>query len=148
MKKTDEIETVRAIVKSCVYGCLATCENGQPRVRPVSTFMNDDLSFFVAAFSKSRKVNQLTNNPKVELCFVDAHHRQVRVSGVARIVNSVEEKARLMKSYLDPKMWEQFLSGPADPNFSLFKIEPDQVEWMAEERIKYHRVDLGLVDKK
>ena len=53
-----------------------------------------------------------------------------------------------MKSYLDPRYVDNFSAAPADPNFSLFKIQPYQVEWMAEERIKYHRVDLGLVDKK
>jgi len=144
MAEIKDIQKVKEIVKSCIFASLATSDKGQPRVRPVSVFMVDDLSFLVATFAKTRKVAQLLGNPKVELCFVDANHRQVRVAGIASAVDSIEEKDRLMQKYLDPKMWQRFFKGPEDPNFILFKIAPRQVEWMEQEQIQYHQVELTV----
>jgi general stress protein 26 len=143
MVESKDMPKAKEIVKSCIYASLATCDNGQPRVRPVSVFMVDKMSFLLATFSGSRKSVQMRHNPKVELCFVDSHHRQVRVAGTASLVNSVEEKGRLMKEYLDPAMWGSFFKGPEDPNFALFRIVPEQVEWMEQGQIKYNSVDLG-----
>jgi len=141
-KEPGDLAKARAIINSCAYASLATCEGDQPRVRPVSVFSCDDGSFLVATVTKTRKVEQLKNNPKVELCFVDDRHRQVRIQGRAELVESIEEKGRLMKQYLSAAMWSQYFKGPDDPLFALYRIRPEHMEWMDSGQIFYRPVDL------
>ena len=142
MAESEDIKKVKEIIKSCAFACLATCDKGQPRVRPVSVFPCDDGTFLVATVTKTRKVAHIQANPKVELCYVDSGHRQVRIEGNAMVVDSIEEKGRLMKQYLNPQMWKGFFKGPDDPLFALYRIQPRKIEWMESGQVSYRSVDL------
>ena len=103
-------ETIVRIIKSCVYGDLATiCPvANSPRVRPVCAFLQDDLSLLIPSHSETRKIAELRANPKVEVCFVDAEHWQVRVAGTAEEVKDAAVKKELMETTLSPQLWHGF----------------------------------------
>src|SRR6476659_8015238 len=65
---------------------LATIDGDQPRVRPVSPVKSDGFTIHVANLRMYAKTVQIAANPKVELCYMDGAHNQVRISGVAEIV--------------------------------------------------------------
>ncbi len=142
------LEAVRRIIKSCVYGQLATvsADGTAPRVRPVCAFLQDDFSILVPSHKDTSKIEEIENNPNVELCFVDNEHWQVRLKGKAELVESIEEKERLMETTLSPKLWRGFFSeGPEDERYILYRVKPDSAVWMKEWELKYRTVDLSEV---
>ena len=138
-------ETIVRIIKSCVYGDLASIcpvENS-PRVRPVCAFLQDDLSILIPSHSETRKIAELKANPKVEICFVDSEHWQVRVSGTAEEVSDAAVKKTLIETTLSPQLWRGFFTGrETDERFVLYRILPKSFEWMKEWELSYRRVEL------
>ena len=105
-------------------------------------FLQDDGSILVAAFAGSRKMKEIEANPRVELCFVDGRHWQVRAPGKAELVTDVGVKAALMEHELTPKMWKEYLSGPDDPRFGLIRIVPERFERSKSGEVTYHVLQL------
>lgn len=137
-------ETIRRIIRGCVYGNLATigADGVSPRVRPVCAFLEDDLSILVPTHTRTRKVEELRRNPRVEIVFVDAEHWQVRVAGKAETVRDTAVKKRLMETTLTPKLWRGFFpEGETDERFLLYRIVPESFEWMKEWELDYRSVD-------
>ena len=97
-------ETITRIIKSCVYGDLATisADGKSPSVRPVCAFLQDDLTILVPTHIKTRKIAEIEAHPEVEICFVDKEHWQVRARGAAEVVEDLDVKKRLMETTLDP----------------------------------------------
>src|SRR6202171_5652590 len=75
-----------AVVQADRFPYLATVDGDQPRVRPVSPVKTEGFTVYVANLRSYHKTEEIEANPKVELCYLDDHHDQVRVSGVAEIV--------------------------------------------------------------
>src|SRR3984893_10160053 len=75
-----------AVVKADRFPHLASMDGDQPRVRPVSPVRTDDFTVYVANLRSYHKTVELAANPKVELCYLDDHHDQVRLTGVAEVV--------------------------------------------------------------
>ena len=139
-------ETIQRIIKGCVYGNLATvgADGRSPRVRPVCAFLEDDLSILVPSHTATRKIEELRKNARVEICFVDAEHWQVRVAGTAEVVEDLAVKKNLMETTLDPRLWRGFFpDGEKDARFILYRIVPESFEWMKEWELKYRRVEVG-----
>ena len=128
-----------AVLKAAKIPCLATVENDQPRLRPVSPVLIDGFTVYVANLRYYGKTNQIAENPKVELCYLDGVHNQVRITGVASILEDSElfdeiwENNPLLKHYLGSKN---------NPDLIIYKIEPLQVRFMQEWALKYHEVPL------
>ena len=138
-------ETIVRIIKSCVYGDLATIcpTENSPRVRPVCAFLQDDLSILIPSHTETRKIAELEANPRVEICFVDAEHWQVRVAGTAVVVEDASVKKELIETTLSPQLWHGFFpDAEADERFVLYRIEPKSFEWMKEWEMSYRRVEL------
>jgi general stress protein 26 len=138
-------DTITRIIRSCVYGNLATvsADGESPRVRPVCAFLQDDLTILVPSHTATRKIAEIERNPHVEICFVDAEHWQVRVAGRAEMVNDPAVKKRLMETTLSPKLWRGFFpEGESDERFVLYRIRPRSFEWMREWELKYRRVEV------
>ena len=138
--------TITRIIKSCVYGDLATvsADGTRPCVRPVCAFLQDDLTILVPSHSQTRKIDEIANNANVEICFVDAEHWQVRAAGTAELVDDESVKRRLIETTLSPQLWRGFFpDGERDERFVLYRIRPSSFEWMKEWELKYRRVDLS-----
>ena len=139
-------ETITRIIKSCVYGDLATitADGKAPRVRPVCAFLQDDLSILIPSHSQTRKIEEIAANPEVEICFVDKDHWQVRAAGRAELVEDLELKKHLMETTLAPKLWRGFFpGGEGDERYVLYRVRPRSFEWMKEWELKYRRVELS-----
>src|SRR5204862_1954263 len=82
----------RAVVQAGRFPYLATIDGDQPRVRPVSPVRTEGFTIYVANLRSYHKTVEIAANPKVELCYLDDHHNQVRLTGLAEIV---QERALL-----------------------------------------------------
>ncbi len=138
--------TITRIIKSCVYGDLATisADGTRPSVRPVCAFLQEDMTILVPSHSQTRKIAEIANNPNVEICFVDKEHWQVRAAGTAELVEDKSAKKTLIETTLNPKLWHGFFpEGEHDERFVRYRIHPESFEWMKEWELKYRRVDLS-----
>ena len=130
MNPPDEQKIVSIMKDNYLYANLATCDGAQPRVRIVSPVVEDDMSIWVTTRSTSRKINQLRENPKICLAFVEPPEgdKSVTVIGEAQIIPDLEKRRRTWK--LAPfDLYEHFPDGPDSDDFCLLKIIPKQIEW-------------------
>ena len=74
------------VIRADKFPVLATMDDDQPRVRPVSPVRTDGFTVFVANLRQYHKTNEIAANPKVELCYVDDKHNQLRITGFAEIL--------------------------------------------------------------
>src|SRR5271157_1066691 len=77
---------------------LATVEGDQPRLRPIAPVRTDGFTVFVANLRSYGKTGEIEANPRVELCYLDGHHDQVRITGIAEIVNDPALKEEIWNS--------------------------------------------------
>src|SRR5437016_14563943 len=83
----EEVATrARAVIQADRFPYLATIDGDQPRVRPVSPVRTDGFVVYVANLRGYHKTIEIESNPRVELCYLDDHHDQVRLTGVAEVV--------------------------------------------------------------
>ena len=76
------VELALAVVQNDRFPYLASIDGDQPRVRPVSPVRTDDFTVYVANLRAYHKTVEIAANPKVELCYLDAHHGDDRVQRV------------------------------------------------------------------
>jgi general stress protein 26 len=129
-----------ATMKSARFPMLASDDAGQPRLRPVSPVKTEGFTVWVANLRGYHKTGEIAANPKVELCYLDADHHQVRITGIAAIetdrelLTAIWEKNPLLRSYLGT---------PDNPELIVYRIDPNQVRYMREWALEYHMVDPG-----
>ncbi|MCJ7575857.1 MAG: pyridoxamine 5'-phosphate oxidase family protein [Dehalococcoidia bacterium] len=128
---TPEEERIVSIMKAnCLHAYLATCNGDQPRVRPVSPIVEDDMSIWVTTYGTSRKVKQLRENPRICLAFVEQPNgdKAAIVIGEAKIVRDMKEKKRVWRlATFD--LHEHFSDGPESDEFCLLKVMARRIEW-------------------
>jgi general stress protein 26 len=130
MSSTDKQKIVEIMKKACLHTYLATADGDQPRVRPVSPIVEEDMSIWVTTFGNSRKVKQIKQNPKICLAFVEQPNgdRAAIVVGEAEIIPDMEQKKRVWKlATFD--LSQYFTKGPESEEFCLLKIIPQKIEW-------------------
>lgn len=113
-------------------------EENKPRVRPVSPVrVDDDFTVFVANLASYHKTAEIAANPAVELAYLSADHDQVRITGTAvvetdtEVIEEIWQKNPLLK---------QYLGSPENPEFILYRIDPERVRFMREWALDYHEV--------
>src|SRR5881409_3867694 len=80
------VELAQAVIQADRFPYLATMDGDQPRLRPVSPVRTDGFTIYVANLRSYHKTAEIAANPKVELCYLDDQHDQVRLTGVAERV--------------------------------------------------------------
>ncbi len=128
---TSDKEKIVAIMKAnASFAFLATSDGDQPRVRPVSPIVEDDLSVWVTTFCSSRKVKQIKENPKACLSFVEhpQGNKAVTVIGKCEMVPDMEEKKRIWE-LADFDLSKHFPEGPEAKEYCLLKVLIDKIEW-------------------
>jgi len=130
MNSSDKQKIVDIMKQTNLFAFLATCDSGQPRVRPVAPIVEDDMSLWVATSAKSRKVKQIKQNPKISLVFVRHPNgeKAATVIGEAEIVADMEKKKRVwgLAPY-DPS--QHFPEGPESEDCCVLKINIKKIEW-------------------
>ena len=133
-------ELARAIVTSDHAPLLATIDGDQPRLRPVSPLKVDGFNIYVGNLRQYHKTVEIEANPKVEMCFMDEKHNQVRLTGTAEIVT---DEAILKEIWDSSALLRQFLRTPDNPAFILYRVVPVKVRYMQEWALEYFDVPLG-----
>ena len=129
------IEKVREIISDAGLGDLATCVDGQPRVRPMSVVVMDGLRLWSSTYRQSGKVKEFEENNRVEICFTDKKKVQVRIEGIVDISGGPDKKKKLLE--LNPKVRGHF-PDESDPNFVHIEIVPTLIRWTEPGFGEYH----------
>lgn len=137
--KLESIEDVWRRFKDFQHVCLATIEDDQPKVRPV-TLIYFDKKFWITTGTRSAKVKQIQRNPKVELCLLFKEGDEdccIRVTGRAKIAKNKETKARIAK-HCDffSEHWESV----DDPNYTLLEVHPAEIEYVAPDKTVHMKI--------
>src|ERR1700730_8769156 len=132
------VELALAVVRSDRFPDLATIDGDQPRVRPVSPVRSDGFTVYVANLRAYHKTQEIAGNPKVELCYLDDHHDQVRITGLAE---EVVERPLLQQIWDSNPLLRQYLGSLDNPQLIVYRIRPTRVRYMKEWALEYHEVD-------
>jgi general stress protein 26 len=128
-----------AVVGADRFPTLATIDGDQPRVRPVSPVRTDGFTVYVANLRAYHKTVELAANPKVELCYLDDKHDQVRITGVAEIVT---ERPLLQEIWDSNPLLRQYLGSLDNPALIVYRVLPERVRFMREWALDYLEVPL------
>jgi general stress protein 26 len=132
-------ELALAVVLADRFPTLATMDGDQPRVRPVSPVRTDGFTVYVANLRAYHKTVELAVNPKVELCYLDDKHDQVRITGVAEIVT---ERPLLQEIWDSNPLLRQYLGSLDNPALIVYRVLPKRVRLMREWALEYLEVPL------
>jgi general stress protein 26 len=134
------IELARAVVRADRFPYLATIDGDQPRLRPVSPVRTDGFTVYVANLRSYHKTAEIAANPKVELCYLDDHHDQVRITGIAEVVT---DRAVLQEIWDSNPLLRQYLGTIGNPELIVYRIQPKRVRYMKEWALDYHDVPIA-----
>jgi len=129
-----------AVVKANRFPHLASIDGDRPRVRPVSPVRTDGFTVYVANLRGYHKTAEIAANPHVELCYLDDHHDQVRITGVAEVVT---DPAVLRDIWDANPLLRNYLGSIDNPELVVYRIVPERVRYMKEWALDYHEVPLA-----
>ena len=132
-------ELARAVIAEDHFPYLASIDGDQPRLRPVSPVRTDGFTVYVANLRAYHKTQEIAANPKVELCYLDKGHNQVRITGVAKIET---DRETLQSIWDENPLLRNYLGTIDNPDLIVYRIEPTQVRYMREWALEYHEVAL------
>lgn len=109
-------------------GFATISDDGKPWVRYVFIVADGDFKIRFATFIKSRKVEQVKQNPEVHLtCGVNDPLEikpYLQIQGRAKINNSHEIKQSFWNETLT-----QIFTGPDDPNYGIIEVDSYRIEY-------------------
>ncbi len=132
-------EKARQIIKDAGQCFLATCVNGQPRVRPMTFVVTGDFKFWCSTVNISGKVKEFEQNSRVEICWVDRNKNQLRVEGILDMSGGAEKKRKLFE--LHPGMRGLF-KDEHDPRLVHVEVVPTNVRWKEHKFGEYQQIEL------
>lgn len=134
---------VPALAKTCMkaakFPMLATVDEDQPRIRPISPVRTEGYTVYMANLRSYSKTAEIAANPKAELCYMDDEHNQVRITG---IVEEVRDKELILDIWNSYKLLAVYLGSPENPEFMLYRFRPERVRYMQEWALEYYEVEL------
>ena len=133
-------ELALAVIAEDRFPLLATIDGDQPRLRPVSPVKTDGFTIYVANLRLYHKTIEIAANPKVELCYVDDGHNQVRLTGVAEVL---EDRGLLDEIWQSNPLLRQYLGSIDNPQLIVYRVLPLQVRYMQEWALEYYDVPIG-----
>jgi general stress protein 26 len=128
-----------AVIKNAKFPMLATIDGDQPRLRPVSPVRVDGFTIYVANLRSYGKTHEIAANPKVELCYLDAEHDQVRITGRAEILT---DRPLLEEIWNTNPLLRRYLGTPDNPELIIYRVIPERVRFMREWALQYDEVPL------
>ena len=129
-----------AVMRAARFPMLASMDGDQARVRPVSPVRTDRFTVYVANLRGYHKTAEIAANPKVELCYLDDKHDQVRITGVAE---EVTDRDLLQEIWDANPLLRQYLGSIDNPALIVYRVRPTRVRFMREWALDYHDVPVG-----
>ena len=133
-------QLARDTMRGAKFPVLATVDSDQPRVRPVSPVRTEGFTVFIANLRSYGKTQEIESNPKVELCYTDDGHNQVRITGTADVVT---DRALLEDIWSTNPLMRAYLGSIDNPALIVYQVTPSRVRFMKEWALEYHEVPLG-----
>ena len=130
-------ELAQFVMSEAKFPMLSSIDGDQPRLRPVSPVKTEGFTVYVANLKAYHKTQEIAANPKVELCYMDSKHDQVRISGVAEVL---EDQDELQAIWDANSLLRQYLGTIDNPMLIVYRIVPRQVRFMREWALEYHEV--------
>ena len=135
-------ELSRAVIREAKFPMLASLDSDQARARPVSPVRVDADTFtvYVANLRSYHKTGEIAENPKVELCYLAPNHDQLRITGVAEILDN----RRLLEEIWESNpLLRRYLGSLENPELIIYRIAPNRIRFMREWALEYHEVPLS-----
>src|ERR671934_91433 len=123
------VDLALTVVRADRFPQLASIDGDQPRVRPVSPVRTDGFTVYVANLRGYHKTAEIEANPKVELCYLDDRHDQVRITGVAEVVT---DRPLLQEIWDANPLLRNYLGSLDNPELIVYRIRPERVRFMRE----------------
>jgi general stress protein 26 len=139
----DLIQRALAVIQANRFPHLASIDGDVPRVRPVSPVRTDGFVVYVANLRNYHKTVEIAANPNVELCYLDDHHDQVRLTGKAEVLT---DKALLQEIWDANALLRQYLGSIDNPALIVYRIQPSRVRFMKEWALEYLTVPFESVE--
>ena len=133
-------ELAQSVMSEAKFPMLSSIDGDQPRLRPVSPVKTDGFTVYVANLKAYHKTQEIASNPNVELCYMDSKHDQVRITGVAEVLEDADE---LQTIWDGNPLLRQYLGTIDNPMLIVYRIVPKQVRFMREWALEYHEVTLS-----
>jgi general stress protein 26 len=127
------------VVKRVRFPMLASIDGNQPRLRPVSPVRTDRFTVYVANLKSYGKTTEIAANPRVELCYIDEDHNQVRITGEAEVLN---DRKLLEEIWASNRLLQHYLGSIDNPELIVYRINPKRVRYMLEWALRYFEVPL------
>lgn len=132
-------ELARTVIQEARFPMLATTDGDQPRLRPVSPVRVEGFTIYVANLRSYHKTAEIAANPKVELCYLSPSHEQVRITGVAEVI---EDRQLIEDIWEENPLLRQYLGMSDNPQLVIYRIVPSRVRFMREWALNYHDVPM------
>ena len=129
----------KATMSAAKFPMLASMDGEQARVRPVSPVRTDGFTVFIANLRSYHKPAEIAANPKVELCYMDPDHNQVRITGVAEVL---ADRALIDEIWSTNPLLRAYLGTPDNPALIIYRVVPNRVRYMREWALEYFEVPL------
>ncbi len=133
----DVPELAAELVRKVRFPMLSTMDGDQPRVRPVSPVRTDGFVVYIANLKNYGKTSELEINPRVELCYLDEDHNQVRITGSAEVVS---DRKLLEEIWKANRLLQHYLGSIDNPQLIVYKVNPNRVRFMLEWALQYYEV--------
>src|SRR6266487_5257357 len=135
IQATEVLKLALEVIKADRFPQLATIDGDQPRLRPVSPVRTEGFVVYVANLRHYHKTGEIAANPKVELCYLDDGHNQVRLTGVAEVL---ADPALLQEIWEANPLLRQYLGTIDSPELIVYRIRPTRVRYMQEWALEYY----------
>ncbi len=131
-----------AVIQRAKFPMLATVESDtlQPRLRPISPLRVVEFTVYFANLRKYGKTHELAANPQVELCYLDAEHCQVRITGTAEEISAPMERQSLWDA---SPLLRKYMGSIENPQLMFYRVRPSRVRFMQEWALDYAEVPLA-----
>ena len=134
------VDLAAEVMRAARFPFLATIDGEQPRVRPVSPVRTDGFTVYIANLRAYHKTVEIEANPRVELCYLDNGHDQVRITGIAEVVT---DPALLREIWDENPLLRGYLGTIDNPELIVYRVNPQRVRFMREWALEYHEVPTG-----
>jgi uncharacterized pyridoxamine 5'-phosphate oxidase family protein len=136
-KVGELVERALNVIRSDRLPYLATMDGDQPRLRPVAPVKTEGFTVYVANLRPHNKTSEIKANPRVELCYLDGTHDQVRITGLAEEVTDPTMRREVFAA--NPQV-RKCVGGIVSTDFILYRIVPTRVRYMKEWALTYQEV--------
>lgn len=140
MQDAELTQLAKTTMHDAKFPFLSSVDGDQPRLRPVSPVRLDHFTVYVANLKFYKKTEEIAINPKVELCYMARNHDQVRITGIAELV---DDRETIVEIWDSNPLLRKYLGSVDNPQLIIYRIIPNQVRYMKEWALEYYDVKIS-----